>query len=42
MNQMKEAEYHTHVQTYRGFVRTATYCAALVAVVLALMATFLT
>jgi len=41
-HRMTEATYHDHVQTYRGFVKAAAYCAAAIAVVLALMAIFLT
>ena len=38
---IKEAEYHEHVRTYRGFVKVSTYCAIGVAVILGLMAIFL-
>ncbi len=38
MGIMKEHEYHEHVQTYRGFIKGATICGAVVIVVLAIMA----
>jgi len=41
MHIMKESDYQEHVRTYRGFIKTSAYCAAGVAIVLALMAIFL-
>ncbi len=38
---MKEAEYHEHVKTYRGFVQAAAWCISGVVVVLLLMLIFL-
>ncbi len=41
MHIMKESDYHTHVQTYRGFVKFGAVTFASIAVILALMALFL-
>ncbi len=38
---MKEAEYHEHVKTYRGFVKASAWCIGGVALVLLLMLIFL-